>query len=208
MTPELMRRLYPGSASRAGDTNPENDSDCHTVQLIAPFDLAFVKGIPNIGSCVSGWHLPLLARYRQSRNRTRITGTLAIRDTLTQSVPGPAHELSYGVAGFFPGGAGWSCTPDGNSQVCARSVGMPVTHTEYFTLDVQIPASVPPPGTVPMVVLDNCGHIDWPAMGLSGDTNSGNDEACIGWGFCSSGIPRGSGHLRRHRVPPRRDLPA
>ena len=186
VTPELMRKLYPGSESRAGDVNPANDTDCHTVQLIAPFDLDPAKVVTDKAACLPGaiCHFDLEVT---NSGPEAYTGLVALRDTLTQASPGPEHELSFNIAGVFPAGT-WSCSPDGNSQVCSTSIGMPFPHTEHFALDAQIPISVPPPGTPGMVRLVNCVTIDWPSMGISGDMNPGNDEACDDWGW-ATGLP-------------------
>lgn len=182
VTPELMRRLYPGSASRTGDTNAENDSDCHTVQLIAPFDLAVNKAAPAL-PCFPGANCMF---YVDTSNLgpNPFTGELMVRDTLTQNSPGAPTDLAFDIISADPG---WACDELATSGRCHKPVSlMPWAWAATMDLLAQIPTSIPPPGTPGMVAIQNCGEIDWVAMGLSGDINSTNDRSCVGWAWWSA----------------------
>lgn len=175
VTPELLQKLYPGSASREGDVNPDNDGDCHTVQLIAPFDLELAKGMAMGMGCGPGEPCTF---YLDTHNigPGAYVGPLALRDTFGAGSPFGMSTYPLGFVSISS--LAWSCASDASDISCRGNVSLPPwLGWEYLNLHTQIPATIPA-GTAHF---RNCATIDWPAMGLSGDINSANDDSCAFW---------------------------
>lgn len=185
VTPELLARLYPGSASMAGDTNPANDKDCHTVQLIAPFDLSIAKAIPDVMACIPGATCTFyLDTFNHGPNP--YSGPLVIRDDLARMIGGSPQPHTLNATGVFP--ADWSCHASGSAQLCSRTVAMPPMPAALMDLMAVIPTTIPPIGTPGLVLIRNCGTIDWASMGISADINPANDQSCDQWGWMTDAV--------------------